>query len=69
MHVFSGGAGVPAHCSTCGKPRKGTHAKTGCPTHCVKCKKVNAECECPDGASPSNASQEVADSDTASQGD
>lgn len=26
-----GGAGTPAMCTLCGKPRKGTHGRTGCP--------------------------------------
>ena len=41
-----GGPGTISTCSACQQPRKGTHKKAGCPTHCLKCRKLKADCSC-----------------------
>ena len=46
-----GGRTTPANCTACRKSRIG-HPKSGCPTHCMKCKKTVAECACPGGPHP-----------------
>ena len=33
-----GGRDVPSTCSACKLPRKDTHNRGGCPTHCLECK-------------------------------
>ena len=41
-----GGRGTAAICTACKQARIG-HPKRGCPTHCMKCKKQLAGCNCP----------------------
>lgn len=36
----------PAKCRACKRPRKGTHEKSGCLTHCMDCEKALLQCSC-----------------------
>ena len=47
-----GGRSTPASCGACKQPRTG-HPKSGCPTHCMKCKKLKDDCLCQGGATSS----------------
>ncbi len=42
-----GGRDVPSTCSACKLPRKDTHNRGGCPTHCLECKEKKDQCSCP----------------------
>ena len=42
-----GGAGTPSKCSACGLIRKESgHNRSGCPTHCLKCRQPKSTCQC-----------------------
>lgn len=45
----------PAKCRACKKPRKGTHEKSGCPTHCMDCEQVLLGCTCVKILSPTDS--------------
>ena len=46
-----GGRNTPALCRACKQPRVG-HPKSGCPTNCMKCKKLHGVCACPGKSHP-----------------
>ena len=41
-----GAPGKPKCCRACGMHRLGTHDSGGCPTHCLKCRKIKGDCRC-----------------------
>ena len=51
-----GGHNTPASCGACKQPRTG-HPKSGCPTHCMKCKKLKDDCLCLGGPHPQHCKE------------